>query len=217
VVEWGWTDLTFDTDTKTAKIGTPSSILFCPANGMTPGASAVNHLTMRHLAGHPLHTDEHVTTLIKDGEPQFIVAHYWEMEGQWITPELLAGVHNICTLKCAAQIWPEAPSFGNSALRYWLEMDLDERWAMPAHRAAPDTFVTAHILAKMLETERVANLVNWTRMPRHYPLCTLAKYKGRPWSDCDHGYLVWITTKAEDMDPDIKAAAQSEIDRRRNP
>lgn len=217
VVEWGWVDLLFDTETKAVEISLPQSLLFYPENGMPPEVSAVHHLTLKHLAGQPVHRDEDAGLLITSESPTFISAHnFCQMEAQWLTPELLGSTRAIDTLKCAAQIWPEAPSVGNQALRYWLGLDLDEETAAPPHRAGPDAWVTAHILARMLQTETVKDLVLWTMQPRKFWKCPIGKHYGEAWADIPHSYLTWITGNGNDLEPDIKAAAQDEINRRRD-
>lgn len=216
VVEWGWTDVIFNTVTKAVSIGEPSFILFCPERGMPPEASAVHHLTMRHLAEHPVHSDHDARLLLTEGKPDFIVSHNWDMEAQWLTPELLGDVKPICTMKGARRAWPDAPNFKNGTLRYWLNIDLAEDRALPAHRAGPDTYVTAHILERLLQEVTVNELVQWTRLPAHLPTCPLFKHKGQAWSEIPHDYLSWIKRTA-DMGEDVRYAAEQEIERRKMP
>ena len=51
----------------------------------------------------------------------------------------------------ALRVWPEAPRHSNQVLRYWRGMRLDHARAMPPHRAGPDAWVTAHILADLAQ------------------------------------------------------------------
>ena len=211
IVEWGWTDVLFDTETKTVTVRTPESRLFCPVNGIPPEMSAVHHLTMQHVQGEPTFQPGDIEGLV--GPADFVVAHNWAFEGQWVTADHLGPRRPICTFKAACRIWPEAPSKSNSALRYWRRLDLNEGLAMPPHRAGPDSYVTAFLLADMLRTETVANLVRWTREPRFLPKCPIGKHKDTPWGEIPADYLQWIT-RAADMDPDVVHAAKTELQSR---
>lgn len=221
ICEMALTDVLIETDPRSVKeIGAAKSRLFDVDGPMPPEACAIHHLQKKHLAGQPLCTDVDVQLLIDDISdhgitPAFIAAHNFEMEGQWLTPEAMGETRAICTMKCAGRIWPEAPSKSLSALRYWLDLDLDEERANPPHRAGPDTWVTAHLLAKMLETHKVVDLVKFTLMPRFFPTCPIGEHKGRAWGEVPHSYLVWMVDKAKEMDPDTKAAAQDELFKRR--
>lgn len=214
LIEAGFCDVWWDTDNKAAAIEPPVSRLFSPGeSGIPPEASAVHHLTMDDVAGCPEITDADLRALAQEGQPYALVAHQWGMEGQWLTAEITGDAKVICTLKAAKRAWEGAPSYSNSALRYWRGLKLDPALAMPPHRAAPDAYVTAHLLVELLTTEKVRDLVNWTAQPMHYPTCPLFKWKGRRWEEVDFSYLKWILG-APDMDPDIKHAANAEINRR---
>ena len=98
-------------------------------------------------------------------------------------------------------------------MRYELGLELDEERAMPPHRAGPDTYVTAHILVRMMQEATVNKLVGWTIMPRFLPRCPIGKFRNQPWENVEMGFLRWMIGQP-DMDPDFKAAAQDEIKRR---
>ena len=99
-------------------------------------------------------------------------------------------------------------------MRYLLGLDLPDDLAMPPHRAGPDSYVTAHILAHMLKSERVRDLVAWTAEPRFLPRCPIGKHKGATWDAIPADYLQWIQRTA-DLDPDVKHAANLEMARRK--
>lgn len=211
VIEIGWCHLFFDTETKSSEVFGPWSKLFRPTQPMTSDVLAVHHLTNAMLAEFEPCTEADLCEVV--GDAQFVVAAMSAFEAQWITPP--EGVRWICTVKAAARIYPDAPSAGNQAMRYELGLELDPAVAMPPHRAGPDAFVTAHILAEFLKTERVSHLAAWTLQPRWMPRCPLNKHKGKPWADVPSDYLVWVTTKATEMDPDTKHWAALELERRK--
>lgn len=90
----------------------------------------------------------------------------------------------------------------------------DHAMTQPAHRAGPDAYVTAHILAALFATGATGKqMVGWTREPRVLPKCPIGKEKGKMWIDVDAGFLSWMVNNAT-MEADLKWNAQREIDRR---
>lgn len=218
VLELGWTDALYNPKTKATRIEQAfSNILFRPLNGIPAESSAVHHITMSRVADLPVF--EPVDALTVFAGAFAVAAHNDRFERQWLKPiEGYPEPHWICSYKCALRAWVDFPAHSNQALRYLLGYeDIPENLSQPAHRAGPDSYVTAIILAELLKTHSVNTLVQWTKMPRFYATCPLTKYKGRPWSDVDKGYLNWIVDKPNDLDEDIRAAARDELDRRRNP
>lgn len=218
VIEIGLTDVLWDVGAKTSTVGAPRSTLYGSAAPLGPEVKAVHHITDEMIAGRPLCLQRDLHH-VAAGEglpeaPLFLVAHNWSFEGQWFTPEILGATRAICTYKVALRLWGDAPGHGNQTLRYWLGLDLPEALAMPPHRAAPDAYVTAHILARMLQEVSVKEMVAWTLMPRFYATCPIGKHKGSAWSSVPHDYLTWML-RQQDMEADIVAAADDEIRRRR--
>lgn len=221
VIEIGVTRLYLDTETKRCEIAPPESRLFRPAEPMAPENIAVHHLTDAMLAGFEPCSDDALHEIVAKDGPQVLVAANAAFEQQWITPAI-AGVdpstgkppHWLCTVKASARLHPDAESHSNQAIRYLLGLDLPEHLAMPPHRAGPDSFVTAHILARFLETTMARDLVQWTREPRHLPRVTFGKHKGSPWPDVPIDYLQW-RQKQTDMDADVLHAVKLELERRR--
>ena len=85
---------------------------------------------------------------------------------------------------------------------------------MPPHRAAPDTYVTAHILCALFDAGATGKLmVGWTREPRLLPRCTIGKFRDRPWEEVETGFLDWMVRQVT-MEEDLKWNAQRELDRR---
>lgn len=69
----------------------------------------------------------------------------------------------IDTYRCARHLFPDAPSFSNCSLFYFLGFERPG-YAMP-HSAGFDTLVTARILAKMLTMRRFDELVDLSTRP----------------------------------------------------
>jgi exodeoxyribonuclease X len=222
VVEIGWTRVYLDTETKAVEVSPPQSRLFSPAEPQTPEVVAVHHLTDEMLKGYERCTDDDLIAVATEDAPQFIVAANSAFETQWFTPEILKQAdgrmpHIICTVKAAARLHPEAESHSNQAMRYRLGLDLPDELAMPPHRAGPDSYVTAHILATFIRRGvRVSDLVRWTFEPKLMTRCPIGKeWRGKPWADVDAGFLDWIL-RQQDMEADIAHWARIELERRRN-
>lgn len=209
VVEFGWTDL----DSETLEIG-PSRGFLCGVECMPPETRAVHHIRLDDVAGLPRYDRWLVyERAARDGVACF-AAHSAEFEAQHI----LGSIPLICTYKAALRLWPDAPSHKNFGLLYWLEdqglVEYSRRRAFPAHRAQPDSYATAHVLAAMLRAGTTgADLMSWTRQPALLPRCPIGDWRGRPWAECDTGFLEWILRKIWDRE-DVRYCAQMELDRR---
>jgi len=74
------------------------------------------------------------------------------------------------TWKCALRLWPQLASFSNQMLRYQRKPDgLIHELGLPAHRALPDAYVTAHHLRDMLNAASLDQLLTWSREPGSCP------------------------------------------------
>ena len=209
VIEIGFTDVrTYDSEP--AEAGDAQAWLCHPGPEfmpIPPEAMAVHHIRESDLEFAPLTRDGFVR--LADGA-QIYCAHNAAFERQFFSGGNLAW---ICTFKCARRAWPDFSSFANQYLRYKLDLKLEDAQASPPHRAGPDTYVTAHILLRLLESYSVRQLVEWTEAPTFYPRVPMTKHKGALWSEVDFGLLKWF--QSADVDEDIKAAARDEMDRRR--
>lgn len=198
-----------DLRVETGEIESPVSWL-CGVKEMPPEVRAVHHISLAQCAGHPsFHVD-----MLGQGDVSAIAAHNTDFETKFFA----AGVPVICTYKAALRVWPAAPSHSNGALRYWLEdqglIAPDHVLTQPAHRAGPDAYTTAHILLALLRAGHTGReMVAWTKEPRLLPACPLGKFRGKPWSEVEAGFLGWMLRQPT-MEPDLKWNAEREIARR---
>lgn len=213
IIEIGWSDVFFNVEEKVISVTKSQSTLFSPTRPITPENRAIHHITDAELLGKPVCTPEALKAILTESAPFAFVAANANFEQQWLTEEVTGPARWICTVKAAAILYPDAESHSNQAIRYRMGLDLKDEWAMPPHRAGPDSYVTGEILANMLRGTMVRDLVKWTGEPKFLPRCPLAKWKGSAWADVERSYLEWIMRTA-DMDGDIKHAAGMEIIRR---
>lgn len=177
---------------------------------MPPEVRAIHHISAEDCEGSmPFDADT-----LDDDKVYAFAAHNSEFETKFFkTPKPI-----ICTYKSALRVWPNAPGHSNGTLRYWLEdqgkIYLDHSMTQPAHRAGPDAYTTAHILKALFADGATGKeMVAWTKEPRLLPTCPIGKFRGKPWSEVENGFLGWML-KQETMEEDLKWNARKEIERR---
>ncbi|MCA8905183.1 MAG: hypothetical protein KDA43_10215 [Hyphomonas sp.] len=199
-----------DYNVETQAIGDPLAWL-CGVEEMPPDVRAIHHISLAECQG----KDPFDPAKMLAGEDiAVIAAHNSEFETKFFEPDRPV----LCTYKAALRVWPDAPSHSNGALRYWLEdqgkIKPDHKLTQPAHRAGPDTYVTAHILKALFDTGVSGKqMVAWTKEPRLLPTCPIGKFRGKPWSEVEDGFLGWMLRQPT-MEEDLKWNAKREIARR---
>jgi exodeoxyribonuclease X len=205
VCEVGVCDLDLD-----AKLIHSPRTWLCGVKAMPPEVRAVHHISLAECDGHAA-----FDPALMFAEPcDAVAAHNAEFETKFFeSPKPV-----ICTYKAALRVWPDAPSHSNGALRYWLEdqglISPDHQLTQPAHRAAPDAYVTAHILLALFNAGHSGReMIAWTKEPRLLPKCPLGKFRDKPWSEVEAGFLGWMLRQPT-MEADLKWNAEREIARR---
>lgn len=213
VCEIGWQDVALGEDGRWELYGEGGNRLVNPGRKMSPITTAIHHIRDEDVADAPWWQD--VARPILNPWPRRIAlaAHRASFEEQFCTPALTQGADWICTWKCALRLWPDSPSFSNQVLRYWRKpVGLDHERGLPAHRAFPDAYVTAHHLRDQLNEASVAQLVAWSNEPGLLPRVRYGPDRGKPWQEITNESLAGFLT---DRDPDVRHTAETEIARRR--
>jgi exodeoxyribonuclease X len=110
------------------------------------------------------------------------------------------------------RLWPHLPSFSNQRLRYERNPEgLVHEIGLPAHRALPDAYVTAHHLRDMLNIASVEQLLAWSREPGLLPRVPAGEARGKAWIDVDTEVLLAL---AADRDINLRYSAETELRRR---
>ena len=213
IVEFGRVDVVDACGTW--RVGPPMARLYRPVHGIPPETMAVHHITQEMMGPEtPICTDEKLRQDVwAGGAPDVLVAHNCDFERLFIPEAITEALPWICTYKAALRAWPEAPRHSNQVLRYWRALDLDAALAMPPHRAAPDAYVTAHILGELLTVATVEQMVAWTREPKLLPAIPFGKHRGAGWGEPPTDYLEWVSRQG-DMDADVVWNARRELARR---
>lgn len=202
---------TCDLDLDAKRVADPVAWL-CAVNTMPPEVRAVHHISLAECHGWAPFNPDIMTG--PTGTISAIAAHNADFETKFFT----SPVPVICTYKAALRAWPNAPSHSNGALRYWLEdqglIAPVHALTQPAHRAGPDAYVTAHILLALFNAGHTGReMIGWTKEPRLLPTCPIGKFRGKPWSEVEGGFLGWMMRQPT-MEDDLKWNADREIARR---
>ena len=216
IIESGRVDVFIDGGS--IRIEKPKSRLYRPLNGIPPETMAVHHITEADFdAETPVCTEERLQTAIWSGQkPDALVAHNSEFEQLFIPASITKDLPWLCTQKIALRVWPDAPRHSNQVLRYWRGLTLDAGLAMPPHRAGPDAWVTAHLLAELAKTTTMEQMVDWSSKPKQLPTIPFGKHRGSKWANAPIDYLQWMVRQKE-MNPDVLACANEELARRTQP
>lgn len=193
-------------------IGETWSSLCRPGRPMPPEASAVHHITDEDLADAPA-VDFCMLKLGQSGA-DYYVAHMIDFERHFFGGGETGW---ICTYKVALRLWPDAPGFGLQSLRYYLKLDVDKGRAWPPHRAGPDSYLGAALMARILADDRVsvAEMVRWSSGRALLPRITFGEHIDKKWSEVPLDYLEWIIKpKVKPLNPDWVANAKHELKQR---
>jgi len=218
IVEVGWSDVrvtVYDPTSSVviADVSPHRSEITNPNRLIPPEAMAVHHITnVEAGAGIPGTT---ALRMLMEGKPDAFVAHNAAFEQQFFAG---GGTPWICTMKVSLRVLPDAPSHSLQVLRYLLDLDVDPLAAQPPHRAGPDAYVCAALVAHFIEQlgVTVEQMVAWTKLPAHLTRFNFGKHSGKKYTEVPTDYLEWIVDKS-DLDADVKYTAREEIKRRRFP
>lgn len=202
VVEIGYTDVTDEME-----IGETYSAYVDSGIPIPPEAQAVHHISDADVSGAMNYMQACQTLMSGMEQGDIFVAHNAPFEQAFFG----GGHHSwICTYRCAQHVWDDVQNYSNQVLRYWLGLDAkmqDVSRSMPPHRAGPDTYVTAHLLVRILQERTAEELVKLTRtMPLIKKVPFNGEHRGKLFSELDEGMLEWITKK--DFSPEIMNTAR---------
>ena len=216
VVEIGWQDVVAE-DGRWRLSGLPQGRLIHPGKPISAATSAIHHIIDEDVAGAPSWHDAAPPVLRGEPGPAplALVAHRAAFEQRWCLPALSNRARWICTYKCALRLWPDAPGHSNQGLRYWRRPEgLDRELGLPAHRAAPDAYVTAHHLRDMLAMSSVEQMLAWSSEPALLVRVPYGPSRGRRWGDLDDDALLRIVDGEIGGNVDMLFTARTEQARR---
>jgi exodeoxyribonuclease X len=212
VCEIGWQDVELGDD-KNWRVTSERGALFVnPGRPMSTDTIAVHHILDAEVADAPFWKEIASSVLRPPGEIQALAAHRSAFEQRYCTPRFTGGTPWICTWKCALRLWPQLPRFSNQMLRYQrMPEGLVHAVGLPAHRAMPDAYVTAHHLRDMLNTVPIEQLIAWSSEPGVLPRVPAGPDRGKEWARLSEEALQDF---ARDRDMDVRFSAQTELELR---
>lgn len=187
--------------------------LYNPGRPIPPEASAVTHITNKHVADKPKFTEspdyENIKKLL-EADDVIVVAHNAVFDLDMLQKEGITPKSFICTLRVARDIDTDGklPKYNLQYLRYALDLNIEAQ----AHDALGDVFVLRalfeRLLAKMTEihgNEEVAieKMVEISSHPSILRIIPFGKYAGRNLDEVvkiDRGYLEWLYEQKKGSD-----------------
>lgn len=212
VCEIGWQDVDVGPDGRWRVSDERGALLINPGRPITPETMSVHHIIDADVAGAPFWKNAASTILRPDGGVLALAAHRAAFEQHYCTPKFTGNAPWICTWKCALRLWPHLTSFSNQMLRYQrMPEGLVRELGLPAHRALPDAYVTAHHLRDMLNEASLEQLLIWSREPGLLPRVPTGPERGKSW---DRLSADTLRALSQDRDPNIRFSAETELQRR---
>lgn len=212
VCEIGWQDVVLDEDGRWRVNEDRGAVLVNPGRPMSPDTMAVHHILDRDVADAPYWKDIASSVLRPLGGVVALAAHRAAFEQRFCTPRFTGGASWICTWKCALRVWPDLSRFSNQMLRYQrMPEGLIHEIGLPAHRAMPDAYVSAHHLRDLLNETSLEQLLIWSKEPGLLPRVPSGPDRGKGWEKLSEETLRNFLLE---RDEDIRFSAQSELARR---
>jgi exodeoxyribonuclease X len=214
VCEIGWQDVVQADDRDWSLSNERGALFVNPGRPISPETMAVHHIVDEYVADAPLWKAVAPDVLQPEGGVAALAAHRAAFEQRYCTPRLSGGAPWICTWKCALRLWPHLQSFSNQMLRYQrMPAGLVHEVGLPAHRAFPDAYVTAHHLRDMLNLASIEQLLEWSSEPGLLPRVPVGAERGKSWQDISDDALEHYS---KDRDVDVRFSAEAELRRRGN-
>ncbi|WP_171049332.1 DNA polymerase III subunit epsilon [Rhizobium sp. MHM7A] len=212
VCEIGWQDVIQDSDGTWEVTAERGALLVNPGRPITADTMAIHHILDVQVADAPFWKEIAASILRPSGRIDALAAHRAAFEQRYCTPRFTGGTPWICTWKCAMRVWPDLPRFSNQMLRYQrMPSGLVHEIGLPAHRAMPDAYVTAHHLRDLLNASSLLQLLSWSNEPGLLPRVPSGPDRGKGWDRLTDETLQEF---ARDRDADIRFSAQTELRRR---
>lgn len=189
--------------------------LYKPPIPIPPEASAVTHITNKHVINKPAFKDspkyKKIKSLLED-ENSVMVAHNNKFDFEILKNEDIIPANTICTLRVARALDKNnvIPQYRLQFLRYYLDIEIEAT----AHDALGDVLVLEKLFERLLdkimkedgvnEVEALEKMIEISSKPSLMSLFNFGKYNGKTVEEVAHidrGYLDWILNQKE-QNPD---------------
>lgn len=141
------------------------------------------------------------------GDPLVLIGHRIAFDHSFLKGHVPPGTLELCTLRYARQLWPDADDHKLSTLRVALNLRKD---AGSAHRVMSDIWVTYDLLHVILDTTKMnlRELTERSQQPFAVTKMAFGKYKGLSPKEVPADYWRWMLRSMEDLDPDLRFTAE---------
>jgi exodeoxyribonuclease X len=189
--------------------------LYKPPVSIPPEASAVTHITDKHVENQPTFTESkeygRIKALLEDPS-SIMVAHNAKFDVGMIQKESITPYKYICTLRVARALDTKGvlSQYKLQYLRYYLGIEIEAQ----AHDALGDVLVLEKLFERLLEkvkkeydldtNEALEKMIELSSLPSMMRIFTFGKYNGKSCSEVlsiDRGYLEWMLVQKE-QNPD---------------
>ncbi len=211
VCEIGWQDVVRGEDGAWQVTPSRGARFVNPGRPIGVDTMAIHHIRDEDVAGAPFWRDLAPEILRPEGGVVALAA---------IAPLSAALLHAAADRRHALDLHLEmriadlagAARFSNQMLRYLRKpAGLDHETGLPAHRALPDAYVTAHHLRDMLAVASLDTLLAWSLEPGLLPRVPAGPERGKSWEVLSTPVLEAFLTE---RDIDIRFSASTELRRR---
>ncbi len=185
--------------------------LYKPPIPIPPEASAITHITNKHVANKPTFKEspeyKKIKTLLED-KNSVMVAHNNKFDFEILKNENIFPSNTICTLRVARTLDKNniIPQYRLQYLRYYLDIDIEA----PAHDALGDVLVLEKLYERLLdkimkedkitEEQAVEKMIEISSRPSIMNMFNFGKYNGKTVEEVantDRGYLEWMLAQKE--------------------
>lgn len=204
--------------------------LFKPTLPIPPAASAVNHITNKHVLNKANFADwsSDIDALLN--ARKICVAHNIFYDAQVLSAYGVQVNNQVCTMRMAKKLFNEDETIeavNLSYLRYALDLDIPD--TVSVHRARGDVYVTGVLFETLLKmavkkgyvqegSNLVEDLIHWVQSPIISTIMPFGKHKGQKLTEIPLSYWSWALANMEALkedsqgyDPDFAASVQQAL------
>lgn len=221
IVEVATLDLVSDEAGTSWLRGRQWSSLVNPGRPIPAIAMAVHHITDEMVKDAPTFSQLPSFLSLEDVagyKPDALCAHRARFDVAALAAHGVQGLADrpwLCSYKAAVTLWPDAPSFKNQVLRYWLGLKLDDPSLATPHRAAGDAYVTGALARRVLRQLTLSHWIEVSAGPIVLPHFHFGEHAGKPIADVPTSYFDWIVNKAKGpWDEDVMHTAKRQLAKR---
>lgn len=185
--------------------------LYKPPIPIPPEASAITHITNKHVVNKPTFKEssdyKKIKSLLED-KNSVMVAHNNKFDFEILRNEDITAANTICTLRVARALDKNnvIPQYRLQYLRYYLDIDIEAE----AHDALGDVLVLEKLYERLLdkimkedgvdEQKAIEKMIEISSRPSLMNMFNFGKYNGKTVEEVaqiDRGYLDWMLNQKE--------------------